>query len=333
MKFLTGSLLGTAIALALFVPSHGAASQDTCSEGSSDERVNCLVRPGSELRLEMQRGVADLTIESQRLETKFDTDLRGAKRVIQESIAEQATRVDGVEIQLGTGLEEVKGEIQAAVEELRGGGTQNAIGVLAADVEKLKKDVGTLQNTAATALDTRGSVKEDLRTLQNAVTAARDVQVTLREDIESGVAGLTDNIEGILREIQEREADFTIAVGELNARLNELGPSRRAAGVHFGSGGNDDFGAGDTLTLDVTRNSVVFITAEARVPPRSTEAFVVAPQSALHQKCDMASVGPQVRRNVTVSCTFGGLESGIITISGGDPQGENSYHYFVLTPN
>lgn len=312
MKSLTGSLLGTAFALALLVPVHGAAAQDACSEGSSDERVSCLVQLVTELRLEMQRGVADLTIESQRVETKFDTDLRDAKRVIQESIAEQTTRVDGFEIRLGTGLEEVRSEIQTAVGNLRGDEMRSAVNTLADGLEALTEDVRVLKNTAATA---------------------RDVQVTLREDIEGGVAGLTSNIEGILREIQEREAAFTVAVGELNARLDELRSSRRAAGVRFGSGGNDDFGAGDTLTLDVTPDSVVFITAEARVSPRATEPLAVTPQSARHQKCDIASVGPRVGRRVTVSCTFGGLESGAITISGGDPRGENSYRYFVLTPN
>lgn len=300
MKSLTGSLFGTAFALALLAPIHGAVSQETCSEGSSDERVACLVQLVTDLRLEMQRGVADLTIESQRVETKFDTDLRAAKRVIQESIAEQTARVDGFEIQLGTGLEEVKSEIQTAV------------------------------NAPAAGIQ---ALTEDVRVLKTAAATARGVQATLREDIEGGVTGLTDNIEGILKEIQEREAAFTIAVRELNARLDELGPSGRATGVRFGSGGNDDFGVGDTLTLDVTPDSVVFVTAEARVSPRSTEPFAITPQSALHQKCDTASVGPRVGRTVTVSCTFGGLENGTITISGGDARGENSYRYFVLTPN
>ena len=311
MKSLTGAMLGSAFALALLVPVHGAASQETCSEGSSDERIACLVQLVTELRLEMQRGVADLTIESQRVETKFDTDLRDAKRVIQESIAEQTARVDGFEIQLGTGLEEVKGEIQTALGDPRGEETQSALNTLAGGIEALT---------------------EDVRVLKTAAAKVQDVQVTLREDIEGGVAGLTDNIEGILKEIQEREAAFTIAVRELNARLDELGSSRRA-GIRFGSGGNDDFGVGDTLTLDVTPDSVVFVTAEARVSPRSTEPFAITPQSALHQKCDIASVGPRVGRTVTVSCTFGGLESGTITISGGDARGENSYRYFVLTPN
>ncbi|MCH8112525.1 MAG: hypothetical protein IH905_11320 [Proteobacteria bacterium] len=312
MKSLTGSLLGTAFALALLVPVHGAASQETCSEGSSDERVDCLVRLVTELRLEMQRGVADLTIESQRVETKFDKDLRDAKRVIQESIAEQTARVDGIEIQLGAGLEEVKSEIQTAVGNLRGDEMRSAVNTLAGGLEALTEDVRVLKNMAATA---------------------REVQVTLREDIESGVAGLTENIEGILREIQERESAFSIAVGQLNVRLDELGSSTRAAGIRFGSGGNEDFGAGETLTLDVTPDSVVFVTAEARVSPRSTEPFAITPQSALHQKCDIASVGPRVGRRVTVSCTFGGLDSGAITISGADLRGENSYRYFVLTPN
>ncbi len=312
MKSLTGSLLGTAFALALLVPVQGAASQETCSEGSSNERVSCLVKLVTALRLEMQRGVADLTIESQRVEAKFDTDLRDAKRVIQESIAAQTTRVDGLEIQLGAGMEEVKGEIQTAVGNLRGEETKNALDTLAGSIKALS---------------------EDVRVLKNAAAAARDVQVTLREDIEGGVAGLTDNIEGILLEIQERETVFTTTVEGLDTRLEGLASSRRVGGVRFGSGGNADFGVGETLTLEVTPDSVVFITAEARVPPRSTEPFAVTPQSALHQKCDVASDGPRVGRRMTVSCIFGGLENGTITISGADPRGENSYRYFVLSPN
>ncbi len=300
MKSLTGSLLGAAFALALLVPTHDAAAQETCSEGSSDERIACLVQLVTELRLEMQRGVADLTIESQRVGTKFDTDLRNAKRVIQESIAEQSTRMDGFEIQLGAGLEKLEADIQTAV------------------------------NTPAAGIE---ALTEDVRALKTAAATAQGVQAALREDIESGVTSLTNNIEGILREIQDREAAFTVAVGELNARLDELGSSQESAGARFGSGGKDDFGVGDTLSLDVTPDSVVFITAEARVSPRSTEPFAITPQSALHQKCSTSSVGPRVGRRVTVSCTFGGLESGTITISGGDPRGENFYRYFVMNPN
>lgn len=312
MKYLNGSLSGTAFALTLFAAVHGAAAQEACSGGSSDERISCLVRLVTELRLEVQRGVADLTIESQRVEAKFDKDLRSAKRVIQESLAEQATRVSGLEIQLGTGLEEMKGEIQAAVDNPRGEETRAAVQTLSGSVVGLTEDVRVLKDNAATA---------------------RGVQVTLREDVESGVAGLTTNIEGILKEIQGREAAFTIAVREINTRLDELDSNRGPAGVRFGSGGNDNFGAGETLTLDVTPDSIVFITAQARVAPRSTEPFAVTPRSARHQKCETASLGPRVGRMVTVSCTFGGLESGAITISGGDLRGENSYRYFVLTPN
>ena len=333
MKSLTGSLLGTAFALALLVPVHGAASQETCSEGSPDERVVCLVQLVTALRLEVQRGIADLSIESQRIEAKFDTDLRDAKRVIQESIFEQTTRIGGIEIQLGTGLEAVKSDIQTVAGDLRGDEMRSAIGALAGDVEALreevrvlmntataardghvtlkeevrvlknaaatvrevqgtlneevrvlkdtitaaqdgqvtlkeevrvlkntaatarevqvtlkeevrvlkdtvtaaqegqvtlKEEVWVLKNTAATVRDRQVTLKEEVRVLKNTAATAREVQVTLREDIESGVAGLTNDIEGILREIQERESAFIVAVRELNARLDDLQSNMRA---------------------------------------------------------------------------------------------------------
>ncbi len=318
MKSLTGSLLGAAFALGLFVPVHGAAAQGNCAEGSSEERVACLVQLVTDLRVEMQRGVADLTIESQRLEGKFDTDLRDSKRVIQENIVGLSGRIDSLEIQLGAGLEEVKSgiaglgsgldEVKSEIAGLRASGSLEAI---RAEIQNLKGDIDALKRNVAS-----GATTTDL----------------LRQDIDSGVTNLTDDIQKILTEIQDREASFLATVEGLEVRLDRLGKQSGATSFNFGSGGSDSFGEQNILLLDVTRNSVVFVTARARVSSLSGGELTITPEAAQHQKCDGQSVGPRVGRNVIVSCTFGGLDSGTITIAGGDPRGENSYSYFVLTP-
>ena len=305
MKSLTASLLGTALAFGLLLPMHGASAQESCAEGSAEDRVSCLVELVTNLRLEMQRGVADLTIESQRIESKLNTDLRDSKRVIQESIAEVSSRIDSLEIQVGAGLEEVKGEIA-------GLGASGSLEAMRAEIQKLKGEVDGLKQTVATG------------------TTVTDA---LRQDVDTGVTTLTDDIQTILTEIQNREASFLATVEGLEARLDGVAAQGGGSGFSFGSGANDNFGEQNTLLLDVTRNSVVFVTVRARVSSLSGGELAITPEAAQHQKCDSQSVGPRVGRNVIMSCTFGGLDSGTIAITGGDKRNENSYSYFVVTPN
>ena len=360
MKSLTGSLFGAAFSLGLFVPVHGAAAQWNCAEGSSEERVACLVQLVTDLRVEMQRGVADLTIESQRLEGKFDTDLRDSKRVIQENIVGLSGRIDSLEIQLGAGFEEAKSEIAglgAGLAEAKseiaglggglaeaksgiaglGGGLAEAksgIAGLGGGLEEVKSEIAGLRASGSLeAIRTEiQNLKGDIGALKQNVASGATATDVLRQEIDSGVTNLTDDIQKILTEIQNREASFLATVEGLEVRLDRLSKQSGATSFNFGSGGSDSFGEQNTLLLDVTRNSVVFVTVRARVSSLSGGELTVTPEAAQHQKCDGQSVGPRVGRNVIVSCTFGGLDSGTITIAGGDPRGENSYSYFVLTP-